>query len=251
MIAQAISKTSIVADRPDLPDRARLKAFLFDLDGTLYRLRPVQMAVLRTMLPSFFFHPLASFRTMRAITAYRRSQELLRTTKILSRPLREEQVHMACELSHLPKDFVETCVTDWMENKPLQFISRFAQKGLIQVFQTARQSGILTAVCSDYPAHRKIDALGLTEWIDLVISAQDPEIGEFKPSPRMLTFALEKLGVAPEHALFIGDRVDVDGAAAQRAGVAFHLLDGHQDLHELIFDKTSGYRFVGSNSCHN
>ena len=226
------------------PREGQLKALLFDLDGTLYPLRPVRMAVLRMLISSHLFHPSSGFRTMRALAAYRRSQELLRTAKFLSGPLREAQLQTASQLSCLPREFVERCVSYWMEERPLEILAHHVRKDLIRVLRTAKEKGIRTAVCSDYPANRKVAALGLTEWFDLIVSAQDPEIGEFKPSPRILEFALEKLGVLPQQAFYIGDRAEVDGTAARRAGVAFHILRGHEDLNEFMLEQTVGYRMI-------
>jgi HAD superfamily hydrolase (TIGR01549 family) len=223
---------------------SQLKALLFDLDGTLYPLRPVRIAVFRMLITCHLFHPSSGFRTIRALAAYRRSQELLRTAKFPLGPLREAQLQTASQLSGLPSEFVSRCVSYWMEERPLEILARHVRKDLIRVLRSAKEKGIRTAVCSDYPAIRKIAALGLTESFDLVVSAQDPEIGEFKPSPKMLEFALESLGVRPEQALYIGDRAEIDGAAARRAGIAFYNLSGRRDLHEVMLEETEGYCMV-------
>jgi len=39
--------------------------------------------------------------------------------------------------------------------------------------------------------------LGLEDSFDAVVYAQEPEVGRFKPHPRMLQVALQRLGVAP------------------------------------------------------
>jgi HAD superfamily hydrolase (TIGR01549 family) len=248
MMTQEIPRISGAALDSGPHEEGQLKALLFDLDGTLYPLRPVRMAVLKMLVTSHLFHPSSGFRTMRALAAYRRSQELLRTAKFPLGPLREAQLQTASQLSGLPAEFVNRCVSCWMEERPLEILAHHVRKDLIRVLRTAKEKGIRMAVCSDYPANRKIAALGLTEWFDLVVSAQDPEIGEFKPSPRILEFALERLGVLPEQALYIGDRAEIDGAAARRAGVAFHMLRGHQDLHEFMLEETTGYRIVPRSS---
>jgi phosphoglycolate phosphatase/putative hydrolase of the HAD superfamily len=244
MMTQEITRISSAALDSVPHEASQLKALLFDLDGTLYPLRPVRIAVFRMLITSHLFHPASGFRTIRALAAYRRSQELLRTAKFPLGPLREAQLQTASQLSDLPSEFVSRCVSYWMEERPLEILARHVRKDLIRVLRSAKEKGIRTAVCSDYPAIRKIAALGLTEWFDLVVSAQDPEIGEFKPSPKMLEFALERLGVRPEQALYIGDRAEIDGAAARRAGVAFHNLSGRRDFHEFMLEETEGYCMV-------
>jgi phosphoglycolate phosphatase-like HAD superfamily hydrolase len=51
------------------------------------------------------------------------------------------------------------------------------------------------------------------------VTAQDPEVQRFKPHPRGLEVTLGRLGVSKREAIYIGDRADVDGEAAGRAGV--------------------------------
>jgi putative hydrolase of the HAD superfamily len=65
----------------------------------------------------------------------------------------------------------------------------------------------------------KLGALGVLDLFELVLCAQDPEIGVFKPHPRGLQVAIERLGVSPLEALFVGDRPEVDAVAAAAVGV--------------------------------
>jgi phosphoglycolate phosphatase-like HAD superfamily hydrolase len=51
-------------------------------------------------------------------------------------------------------------------------------------------------------------------------------VAAFKPNPRGILVALERLGVAPGEALYVGDRAEVDAAAARAAGVACAILSG-------------------------
>ena len=60
--------------------------------------------------------------------------------------------------------------------------------------------------------------VGLDALLDVVVTSAD--VGAAKPDPRGVRTALERLGVAPERALFVGD-ASVDAAAAAAAGVAF------------------------------
>jgi FMN phosphatase YigB (HAD superfamily) len=76
-------------------------------------------------------------------------------------------------------------------------------------------------VCSDYPANAKLAAMGIERYFDCVVAAQDQEVGCFKPNPRILEVALDKLSVAPADALYAGDRPDGDGGAASRAGMRY------------------------------
>ena len=58
-------------------------------------------------------------------------------------------------------------------------------------------------------------------------------VGVAKPDPRIFAIALERLGVAAEHTIHVGDTpaADVDGAIA--AGVTPVLVDPYDDHREL------------------
>ena len=62
--------------------------------------------------------------------------------------------------------------------------------------------------------HRDLAELGVAERLDVAVFSS--EIGRRKPDPLLFEAALERLGVAPEASLFVGDTLatDVAGAAA-------------------------------------
>jgi len=71
-------------------------------------------------------------------------------------------------------------------------------------------------------------------------------VGVAKPDPRMFELALERVGVAPEHAIHVGDTpaADVDGAAA--AGVTPVLVDPYDDHADLPVTRVAGLGEVAS-----
>ena len=84
----------------------------------------------------------------------------------------------------------------------------------------ARKQGLRLGVFSDYPANDKLRAMGVLDLFDAVVTAQDPEVQRFKPHPRGIEVAMDRLGVSNREAIYIGDRADVDAEAADRAGVS-------------------------------
>jgi putative hydrolase of the HAD superfamily len=50
-------------------------------------------------------------------------------------------------------------------------------------------------------------------------------VGIPKPSPEVFKEALRRLGVAAQHALYVGDRPEIDGAGASAAGIASIMID--------------------------
>jgi HAD superfamily hydrolase (TIGR01549 family) len=63
-----------------------------------------------------------------------------------------------------------------------------------------------------------LDALGWLGRFDVVAFSED--LGIFKPDPALYRPALARAGVAPEHALMVGDRLDNDIAPAAALGMA-------------------------------
>jgi HAD superfamily hydrolase (TIGR01509 family) len=196
------------------------KAILTDLDGTLYSQPSLRRRMALQILRACSLHPRHAWRTIRVLRAYRLAQERLRT---LEAPcdLGTEQLRLASEWSGCSLDHCRAIIERWMEREPLAHMAKCARPGVSAFFHEARQRGLRLAVCSDYPAHPKLIALGLEDCFDAVVCAQDPGVGRFKPHPRMLQVALQRLGVAPEDAVYLGDRADVDGAAARNAGVRY------------------------------
>ena len=65
----------------------------------------------------------------------------------------------------------------------------------------------------------KIERFGLVEYFDeLIVSG---EVGVAKPDPAIFNLALERLGVGPAEALFVGDSPEYDLRGAAAAGVPF------------------------------
>lgn len=64
----------------------------------------------------------------------------------------------------------------------------------------------------------KLEALGWTDLFDAAVVTG--EVGADKPDPRAFEAVCERLGVAPEEAVYVGDDPDLDVAGATAAGMA-------------------------------
>ena len=106
---------------------------------------------------------------------------------------------------------------EWIEERPPLYLARCRYPGLQNLFSAFRRKKKIVGIFSDYPADAKLAALGLSA--DLVISARDDRVRILKPHPRGLQVLLAEAGVKPQSALLIGDRLEPDGFAAQRAGL--------------------------------
>jgi phosphoglycolate phosphatase/putative hydrolase of the HAD superfamily len=112
-----------------------------------------------------------------------------------------------------------------MEQEPLPILARYVRPGLVEFLIACRQRGLRLAVLSDYPAEAKLAALGLDGMFDAVLAAQSAEIGAFKPDPRGLLAIAHRLSAQPLECVYIGDRVEVDAAAAEAAGMACYIIE--------------------------
>jgi HAD superfamily hydrolase (TIGR01509 family) len=216
----------------------RLRAIIFDLDGTLYRQGSLRRTMALRLLSTHLARPLLGLRTARVLSAYRRAQEQLRTELSEPSDLTAAQLRLACESSGCEAQFVAECVDRWMEREPLRHLAARRRPGLREFLADCRRHGLRLAVLSDYPAQAKLEALGVRDAFDLVLTAQSPEVGLFKPHPRGLLAVAEGVAVTPSECLYIGDREEVDAAAAAAAGIASIIIGprlGFRELRELAF----------------
>ena len=200
-----------------------LKAIVFDVDGTLYRQKPLRRAILARLMALCAAHPLRGWQTIRVLHAYRRAQESLRVAPVAG-DVAAAQISLACERTNVDRESLVQCVAQWMEQEPLPFLPRYVQPGALEFLRECRARGLRTGALSDYPADAKLQALGLASLFDVVLCAQAPDINVFKPNPRGLLVTLERLGAVADETLYVGDRVDVDAPTAEAAGVRCAIL---------------------------
>jgi HAD superfamily hydrolase (TIGR01509 family) len=197
-----------------------IRALLLDLDGTLYDQRALHRKILVDLLRTYGKAPWRGYRTARALRAFRQAQETLRSSEACG-DIAELQLQIACRQSGCSPTFVAACVRQWMEDAPLRHLRGCMIPAVPRLLEFARRAGIRLALCSDYPGLRKLEAMELERFFDEVVCAQLPEIGSLKPNPQILQVALRRLGVTAAEALYAGDRPEVDGAAAARAGIDY------------------------------
>lgn len=203
---------------PTLP-----QAIVFDLDGTLYHHKPVQRRMMLRLLCHCLTHPTEANKLLRVIRTYRKAQEQLRGY-VGSEPIGQKQLEIAATQSGASREEVQPIIAHWMEQLPLSSLLASRYAGLVEFLEKAKTCGIRLAVLSDYPAHQKLEALEIKPYFEAILFAQMPEINVFKPNPKGIELSLQHLNVPKESALYIGDRPEVDGNAAQAAGVPFVLI---------------------------
>jgi HAD superfamily hydrolase (TIGR01549 family) len=177
---------------------------------------------------------------VRAISAFRRERERSRGAPLLAdasscaaresawedaaaqgEPFQQQIARAAARLGMTPRE-LEALVQRYMIERPRRWLRLFRRRPLLAEIASFRRGGGRCALVSDYPARAKLAALGAAALFDVVIAAG--EAGgprRIKPDPEGLLRAAAELGVAPAACLVLGDRRDVDGAAARAAGMSF------------------------------
>jgi len=207
-----------------LPKAAQsYRAWLVDLDGTLYRPTLVKLAMGLELL-------LFGWGAIKTLRTFRRAHEQLRDgqekdARASARNPFESQLEHAATALGRPRDDVERVVRQWMFERPLKWVARSRREDLLAELEKYRAGGGKTALVSDYPATGKLQALGAAKLFHVVVSSGEPGgPSKLKPDPEGYLLAASALGVEPAHCLVIGDRDDADGAAARAAGMAVHII---------------------------
>ena len=188
-----------------------IRLVAFDVDGTLYRQRPLRLRMGRDIV----IHTVAKcdLNAIRVVSAYRRIRERLAVEEVVD----FERVLIAetAKATSMSPERVHAIVSEWIETRPLRYLRSCLFSGVPQLFAGLQRAGKKIGIFSDYPATEKLAAMGLAA--NHVVAASD--VGLLKPHARGLQSLMAAASATARDTLFIGDRVDRDGVAGQRAGV--------------------------------
>ena len=170
-----------------------MKAILFDLDGVLVESVDVWLSAFNDTLREFHLPVLSK-------------EEFLK--KYWGKSTVENFSAMG-----LGRDAVLQCWNRYLSR--LQEIKLFPASR--KVLESVRKR-YKTALVTNTPregVNALLQKLGIAELFDLVLTGDDVERG--KPSPDIVLLACQKLGIAPQEALLVGD-TQADVEAGRRAG---------------------------------
>lgn len=193
-----------------------VRAWLVDLDGTLYRAGPVKRRMAFELL-------LRNPSVAPLLRRFRKEHEGLRERPQLggTTPF-DEQIARTAAATGVAPERVRRVVEGWMFERPGPFIRRHRRDDLVDELIEFRAGGGKTALVSDYPARVKLAALDVADLFDAVVAnGEEADLRRLKPDPCGYLLAARRLGIAPECCLVIGDRADADGIAAEGAGMRF------------------------------
>jgi FMN phosphatase YigB (HAD superfamily) len=192
-------------------DEIRLVAF--DVDGTLYDQRGLRLCMLREMLISSVQERSVGF--IQILQAYRRIREQLGDS--LQEDFERELSSRTAASVGCSEQRVRATAEEWLEQRPLRHLGRYRYPHLTELFERLRKHGKTIGIFSDYPARRKVEALGLSA--DVIVSAADADVGVLKPHAKGLHVLMSRAAASPAETILIGDRPERDGLAARGANV--------------------------------
>lgn len=227
-----------------------IKAFIFDLDDTLYDCN--------------YTNNEASVDALCRYTA----EELLRTDPAAVRTafdkarlsIKEEMPGDAAAQHNRMLYFQRTL--EILGQRPISyalemyeyfwndFLNRISlYDGAREFLQMLKENQIRIAICTDMTVHiqhRKLRKLGIAELIDVLVTSE--EVGAEKPEPRIYQAVLDKLGVTAEETVYVGDSLkkDVEGPAemgitpiwfhAGKETASYLQAENYQEMNRIFYD---------------
>ena len=192
-----------------------IKGIIFDLDGTLYKMKWFMKPLLTIMLsPRILLLP----RYMKIRKSFA-GKEMENGDDLL--------YAMAATLAEKSGNCKTESMVSWINNKFYKAFDKSmpllkgSRPGLNDILANLKEKGFKLAILSDF-AHVEERLNGLCipcSLFDTLLSSETE--GSLKPSSRVLLAIAESWQIEPSHILVIGDRDDTDGIAASRAGMAY------------------------------
>jgi HAD superfamily hydrolase (TIGR01549 family) len=112
---------------------------------------------------------------------------------------------------------VEQLVAFWRDRFPRCNVER---TGVTLTLQTLRGRGLKLGVVSNgsiSSQYTKLDVIGIRSLFSVILISD--EVGIKKPDPRIFQMALDKLGLLPSEAIFVGDNPALDVAGSRAVGL--------------------------------
>lgn len=176
-----------------------IKAFVFDLDDTLFPEKEYVRSGFRTVAEYFG-------KTYGVKDAYPKLQRLFAENAkgVFDRLCEEEKLSEGAK-----KEAIETYRTHRPENLPYA-------DGAEELLKHLRKNGYRLGIITDgrpFAQQAKIDALGVTDLVDEIIITDALGGEEYrKPNPYAFRLMTEKLGVKAEETVYVGDNPQKDFA---------------------------------------
>lgn len=210
-------------------DINKVRAVVFDLDGTLYNNKKFPIRLVLSSLKSTF-----AFNAERKVRRQMKGVDLENATSFYNSFFS----HIADKTKMNPQKTQEWYWDTYMDSFIRILHNSYTPNvNVAKIFQHLADHNIQTAIYSDYPlVKERIEALGLPE--DLCENYWSaPDMGALKPAIRPMHEIASALGIDTDEILVVGDRVDTDGKSAFSCNAQFiHILKNEtKEEHENGF----------------
>ncbi len=195
------------------PGRFPYDAVSFDIDGTLYRLRPFKWRLV--------------WRRWRDLGAWLAMEDVRRTLRRLPSPPDDLDdailQRVAARLRRPPEDTAPLLQRMIHHDWPALLAAVGPAPGTLDALDALERAGIPYLAFSDYPGDAKLAGLGLAgrPWRAVLDATA---LGALKPHPAPFRAAAQALGLPPERVLHVGDSLELDIRGAHAAGLPSLLL---------------------------
>lgn len=197
-----------------LQDIKNKKAYIVDVDGTLYSQIKMRIYMSVKLICYYALHVyrykelicLYRFRQMRESAAYNKAS-IEQLCRILS-----ARVEMSAEE-------IRGIIDQWLFKVPLKIINKCRYDGIIDFLNDAYFEGRKVFIYSDYPAEDKLKVLRMD--YDCLYYPEKVKIYELKPSKTMMGHIAESIGMPVDEILFIGNRDEKDKRSAELIGIDY------------------------------
>jgi HAD superfamily hydrolase (TIGR01549 family) len=199
----------------------RIDAILFDMGGTLRRTAKRTSAEKYRVIQQIMDLTGAqgsvqefSRRLSRHAKAYKKWAE---QTHI---ELSESDLWTQWMLPDFPADQIKPISVQlnqlYREALGLRVIFPESREVVLELFRRGYRLGLVSNTTSSVEVPALLKELEITGCFETVILST--VVGKRKPDPAILLDAVQRMGIAPQHCAYIGDRIDRDVAAARQAG---------------------------------
>ncbi len=194
-----------------------IKGIAFDIDGTLYPNR--QMFLLS--LPSFLRNPHLVWHFSRARKAIRKVETIADFRKLQAEMIAQS---MDRDFETVYSRVEAQLYKNW--ERDFRFLRPFPHvKSLLEELKA--RGDLKLGVLSDFPVQNKLSFMNLSGYWDVAFSSED--VNYLKPRPEPFQALADRMGLAPEEILYVGNNPRYDVGGARGVGMKTALLGRHPD----------------------
>ena len=202
----------------------KYRAVAFDIDGTLY-----------PSLGLYLGHIGFGLRNYRVLTNFSSVRHVLHSLAMDEGERRSLPRDLGGFRSLQASLLAKRCgmgegeARDWAERVMYGELESFFDKielfpGVEEALASLSAAGLRLAALSDFPAPKKLDAIGISRFFEVAMSSE--ESGMLKPAPEPFLDLAARLRLEPKEILYVGNSPSLDIAGAHGVGMDAALRGG-------------------------